>query len=219
MTKPMNLSTSIKFWLIPLGGLLTLLGYFGPWVNHRVAGLVIMALDLGEYVKFLPEVRSQQINLWREGFYLPLMTVSLAFSLYAFRTQPGFQWPRRIFMVVVAGVAALNMLPPAWTPPKLITAEFRLQTVAILICLAAVAFSPFLALIPQRIAMILVVGLSGLACWFPIANFLRVLPAISTLYNHLLTPGWGMYAMAGGLILLASGSVWLVYHPSPTVPE
>ncbi len=206
-------------WLIPLGGLLTLLGYFGPWVNHRVAGLVIMGLDLGEYVKFLPEVRSQQISLWREGFYLPLVVVSLTFSLYAFRAPLGNRWLHRIFMVLVASVAALNMLPPAWTPAKLITAEFRLQTVAILFCLVAVAFSPFLALVPQRITMIIVIGLSGLAFWFPIVNFLRVLPAISTLYNHSLTPGWGLFVMAGGLLILAGGSVWSAYHPSRTVLE
>ncbi|CAN5753757.1 hypothetical protein BH10CHL1_BH10CHL1_47080 [soil metagenome] len=206
-------------WLILIGGLLTLLGYFGPWVNHRVAGLVIMGLDLGEYVKFLPEVRSQQIDLWREGFYLPLVAISLAFSLYAFRPPLDNRWLLRIFMVIVASVAALNMLPPAWTPQKLITAEFRLQTIAIVICLAAVAFSPFLALVPEQLATLIIVSLSGLALWFPVVNFLRVLPAISTLYNHPLHPGWGMYAMAGGLLILAGGSVWRVYYTSHTALE
>jgi hypothetical protein len=198
-------------WFLPLGGLLTLAGYFGPWVNHRVAGLVIMGLDLGEYVKFLPEVRNQQIVLWREGFYLPLVAVSLTFSLHVFRPRLSYHWIMRAFMIVVASVAALNMLPPAWTPGKLTTPEFRLQTAAIIICLAAVAFSPFLALIPQRITMIVVVILSGFALWLPINNFLRVLPAISALYNHPLYLGWGMVVMAGGLMLMTGASIGFGY--------
>lgn len=44
-------------WLM-VGILLLLTGYFGPWIDHEVAGLVVTGLDLGEYVKFLPEVRS-----------------------------------------------------------------------------------------------------------------------------------------------------------------
>ena len=91
-----------KLWLLPLGGLLTLAGYFGPWVNHRVAGLVIMGLDLGEYVKFLPAVRSEQITLWREGFYLPLIVVSLSFSLHVFRQQFHYPWWMRALLIGVA---------------------------------------------------------------------------------------------------------------------
>lgn len=204
---PMRLFTSSQRWLIPLAGLLTLIGYFGPWVNHHVAGLVIMGLDLGEYVKFLPEVRSGQITLWREGFYLPLVTVSLAFSLSCFRKQFNYHWVVRSLLIAVAMMAALNLLPPAWTPDRLITPEFRLQTIALVLCLAAVAFSPFLGLLPTRIAAIFIVVLSGLALWFPIRDFLAVLPLISGLYHHPLSPGWGMFVMAVGLVLLAGASV------------
>ena len=203
----MRLFTSSQRWLIPLAGLLTLIGYFGPWVNHRVAGLVIMGLDLGEYVKFLPEVRNGQITLWREGFYLPLVTVSLAFSLSSFRKQFNYHWVVRSLLIAVAMMAALNLLPPAWTPDRLIIPEFRLQTTALGLCLAAVAFSPFLGLLPARIAATFIVLLSGLALWFPIRDFLAVLPLLSGLYHHPLQPGWGMFVMAGGLVLLAGASV------------
>ncbi|MFN8494226.1 MAG: hypothetical protein U0350_41895 [Caldilineaceae bacterium] len=203
----MKSSARIERWLIPLAGLLTLIGYFGPWVNHRVAGLVIMGLDLGEYVKFLPEVRSGQITLWREGFYLPLVTVSLAFSLSIFRKQFHYHWLIRSLFVAVASMAALNLLPPAWTPDRLVTPEFQLQTTMLGVCLAAVAFSPFWALIPAWIAAMVIVALSGLALWFPIHDFLAVLPLISGLYNHPLQPGWGMSVMACGLVVLAGASL------------
>jgi hypothetical protein len=37
---------------------LAILGYFGPWVDHKTAALVLTGQDMGEFVKFLPEVRT-----------------------------------------------------------------------------------------------------------------------------------------------------------------
>ena len=194
-------------WFIPLGGLLALIGYFGPWVNHRAAGLVVTGLDLGEYVKFLPAVRGGQLVLWREGFYWPLVAVSLAFSLYAFRKPLRYPWPLRALLLALAIVAALNLLPPAWTPGLLTTPEFQMQTAALVICLLAAGFSPFLALIPQPLTKIIVIGLSIGALWFPISSFLRVLPLISALYNQPLQPGWGMFGLGLGLLILIGATL------------
>ena len=199
-------------WLILVGGLLTLVGYFGPWVDHRVAGLVISGLDVGEYVKFLPAIRGLQILLWREGFYLPLLTVSLSFSLYAYRPALRYPWWLRAIMLLVAIAAALNLLPPAWSPAVLFTPdyglqpEFRLQTLWIGLALLAVAFSPLLALLPRWLSALVVSLLCMGTLWWPIPNFLRILPGISELYQQPLTAGWGVWVMAGGLIVL-SGSV------------
>lgn len=210
-----NREYRIVRWLLPLSGLLVLAGYFGPWVNDRVAGLVITGLDLGEYVKFLPVVRSGQVVLWREGFYLPLVAVSLIFSLHSFRASLQYGWPIRAMFIAIACVAALNLLPPAWTPQRLVTPEFRLQTLALASCLAAVGVSPFLALLPSLVAAALAMLLSLGALWFPIANFLRVLPNIAELYNHPLRPGWGLYVMASGLVLLMIISVGEVTLKQP----
>jgi hypothetical protein len=189
-------------WLIPLAGLFTLAGYFGPWVDHQVAGLVITGLDLGEYVKFLPTVRAGSLTVWREGFYIPLVAVSFSQSFYPFRAALRYSWPIRALMLAVAIIAALNLLPPAWTPARLATPEFRAQSVALLLALAAVALSPWLALLPGRLVGSLCILLCGLAIWFPVHGFLTVLPGIAALYNHPLQPGWGMFVMGLGLLLL-----------------
>ena len=186
-------------WLLPLAGLVALVGYFGPWIGHPAAGLVVTGLDLGEYVKFLPSVRNGGLTLWREGFYLPLFTVSLTFSLHAFREELDYGWLMRALLLLAAGVTALNMLPPAWTPHLLRTPEFRLQTLAILFCLGVAAISPFAALLPRRITGGITLLLAGLAIWLPVQNFLRILPDISLVYNHAQHPAWGMYAMVVGL--------------------
>ena len=202
--------TDIRFWLrilLPLGALLAFLGYVGPWVDHNVAGLAILGLDLGEYVKFLPQVQAGTTGLWREGFYLPLVAISLALSLCTWRPELRWRqsfvaWSMIALQVTGAIVAALNMLPPAWTPQRMLTPEFQQQSAAIALCLAAVAFGPFLALLPRTVTGLIVLVLSAVAAIVPLTQFLRVLPEIATLYNHALVPGWGTYLMLVGLAVL-----------------
>lgn len=192
--------TRVLRWLIPLAGLATLVGYFGPWIDHAAAGLVVTGLDLAEYIKFLPSIRGGTVTVWRQGFYLPLLAVSVISSLYAFRRELGYGWLRRIIMLLMALVTALNMLPPAWTPHLLLTPEFRLQTAAIALCLGVAAISPFAALLPRQLAAVITLLLAALAIWLPMQNFLRVLPDISLVYNQPQSPAWGMYVMIAGLV-------------------
>lgn len=211
-------SHRIVRWLLPVALLLAFAGYVGAWVDHRVAGLVITGLDLGEYVKFLTLVRSGEVVLWREGFYLPLVAVSLTASLAAFRRELHYAWPIRAALLALAIVAALNLLPPAWTPQRMLTDEFCQQALALAGCLAAMAFSPLLALLPARAfaAIVAVLGIS--ATIIPVRQFLRVLPAVSELYNHPQTPAWGMVLCAAGLIALA-GAALRVGWPQRFAPD
>ncbi len=190
-------------WLLPLSGLLALAGYFGPWLPHRAAGLVVTGLDLGEVVKFLPPVQSGQIPVWREGFYLPLVAVSLAFSLHAWRRELGYPWPLRVALLGLAAVAALNLLPPAWTPQRLLTPEFRLQTGALVVCLALAGTSPLLALLPRWLPALMTLAVALPALGIPWQGFLRVLPVLGQLYNRPLAPGWGLWITELGLLGLA----------------
>jgi hypothetical protein len=200
-----------------------------PGSTIAVAGLAILGLDLGEYVKFLPQVRAGTTQLWREGFYLPLVAVSLALSLCAWRTDlrwlpsppptcslgPPPQtlsllgWLLTVLQVLAAIVAALNLLPPAWTPQRMLTPEFQQQSAALLLCLGAVALGPFLALLPRLVTGLLVLLLNMWAAVVPVQQFVAVLPEIATLYNHPLVPGWGLYMMLAGLLLLMALGAFL----------
>ncbi len=203
-------------WLLPSGLLLALAGYFGPWIGHRVAGLVITGLDLGEYVKFLPDIREGRIMIWRQGFYAPLVAVSAASLFAAYRKDFDVRWWLRLSCLALAGIAALNLVPPAWTPARLIEPEFRLQTVTLLLLLAGVALSPFLALLPRRLVVTLVTLLTLIAIAAPLHGFLRVLPAIRTLYNEPLTVAWGPWFMIAGLLLI-NFAYWRL--PATTAPS
>ena len=210
----MDTGRRLTRWLIPMGALITLAGYFGPWVPHAVAGLVVTGLDLGEYVKFLPSVLDRTVTLWREGFYLPLVAVSLTSSLAAYRRDLAYGWPLRALLLAVAVIAALNLLPPAWTPARLMTPEFRLQTGVIAACLIAVLFSPFLARLPSRAVGAAMIALAVAAAWIPATTFLRVLPDIIQIYLRPLHPGWGLWLTVAGLAVLAVAGAGLVRSPA-----
>ena len=196
----MNKHMTLMRWLLPVSVIAVLAGYLGAWMDHPVAGLAILGLDLGEYVKFLTPVRSGTLSLWREGFYLPLVAVSLTSSLFAFRLEFSFGWLVRALLLTLAMMAAFNLLPPAWTPQRMLTPEFQQQALALILCLAAVAFSPWLALLPRAIAVILVAVLCLPALVIPIWQFVQVLPAIAALYNQTVTPGWGLFVMGAGFL-------------------
>lgn len=200
-------------WLLPVALLLALVGYFGPWVNHPVAGLVITGLDLGEYVKFLPIIRAGSVTIWRPGFYAPLVAISAVASLTAYRRDFAYRWWLRLPLLGIAIVAALNLVPPAWTPTRLLEAEFRWQTGSLLVLLAGVALSPFLALLPRWLATTIATLLNLIAIGVPLSAFFQILPAIQALYNQPVGAAWGMWIMTAALATVII-SYWLPTKPS-----
>lgn len=193
--------------LILLGWLLAAAGYWGPWIPATPAGLRVLGLDLAEYVKFIAEVRSGQIALTREYFYLPLVALSLSLSLLAHRRELRLPLWARWTLNLLAIPAALSMLPPAWTPPLLQTPEFIKQTVAMAACLALALLSyPLLRRLPAWAATAAVIALAILATLPPLAAFASLSPALDAIYHRSLPPGRGLWQMPLGFLLLAIGT-------------
>lgn len=187
--------------LLALGWLLGLAGYFGPWVPHKAAGLVILGLDLAEYVKLLPEVASGQLSLRREIFYLPLVSTSVSAALLASRRQPPL--PLRVLLMIAAIPTALAMLPPAWSLATLRQAEFRLQVLAILICLSLLPGIFLTRHLPSCLVFALIGLLAFAAALIPAWGFLQVRPLIAQLYRDTLALGWGFWLCTAGNLLMA----------------
>lgn len=205
--------------LVVAGFILIAAGYWGPWVWAEPAGLRILGLDLAEYVKFIAEVRSGQISVQREIFYLPLAALSLSLSLLAHRPELRLAKPLRWLANALAIPVALAMLPPAWTPPLLSTPEFIKQTIAIGFCLGAAALAyPLLRRLPWLLAQLLVTALAVAAIVWPIATFHRLRPALDAIYNQSITAGLGPLEMALGFTLLTIG-IWLARAAIPKVGE
>lgn len=188
----------IRWLAIFLAGLIGLVGYYGPWVPHKAVGLVVIGLDLAEYVKFIPEVASGRIPLRREIFYLPLFATSVGASLLASRRvlPPWSRW----LMAFIAIPLALAMLPPAWNPAILLLPEFRLQTLAIAFCLMLVPGGMLLRGVPDRPILVVIALLSLMAAIAPAWGYVQVHAAIEMLYHQPLVLGWGFWVGAGGFL-------------------
>lgn len=204
--------------LVMLGWLLVALGYWGPWVPAAASGLRVLGLDLAEYVKFMAEVRSGQLVITREVFYLPLVALSISLSLLAHRRELRLPAGLRWLLNLLAAPVALALLPPAWTPPLLTVPEFVKQTWAIGLCaLLALASWPLLRRLPGRMTTILLVVLALLAVFPPLVSFARLLPALAAIYHHPVGVGRGLWQMPLGWLLLAVG--WLLtQRRSTTAP-
>ena len=201
-------SPALAAALVLLGWLLIVLGYWGPWVPAAAAGLQVLGLDLAEYVKFIAEVRSGEIALRRELFYLPLVALSLSLSLLAH--QPALRLPRwaRWTLNLLAAPAALAMLPPAWTPALLATPEFIKQSLAMVVCLMLALLSwPLLRRLPAWAAAAAVLVLAGLAVFPPLAAFASLSPALDAIYGQIVPAGRGLWQMPLGFALLAAGAL------------
>jgi hypothetical protein len=90
----------------------------------------------------------------------------------------------------------------------MLTDEFRQQAYALFVCLAAVAFSPLLALLPRKVTAVLIAVLGIGAAIVPVRQFFAVLPAIEMLYNQPQAPGWGVILCVASLLMLACVAVW-----------
>jgi hypothetical protein len=193
--------------IVALG--LGLVGYFAPWVAHKAAALVLTGQDMAEFVKFLPEVRAGELRVARQLFYLPLLAGALGLVFAAANRRFAFPWPVRWLMVLLAVPLSLSMLPPAWTPQLMLTAEFRLQAAAIALCLGLAVLYPLLKRAPPVLLEAVVALLALLAAALPLWQFLHVRSAIDAVYGRPVDLGWGLWLTSLGfgvavLILVTS---------------
>jgi uncharacterized membrane protein YidH (DUF202 family) len=201
----------LRCLLIALAAAVGLAGYYGPWLAHRAAGLVIIGLDLAEYVKFLPQVASGQIAIQREIFYLPLFVGSLTASLLASRRYlPAWlRWA----LALSAAPLALAMLPPAWSPGLLILSEFRVQVLALGLCLALIPSIVVTRYLPDWLVLVTIALLALLAAVGPTWAFLQVRPAIAQVYRQPPPLGWGFYLSLLGFLAEAFLAVAEILRP------
>lgn len=68
--------------LAPVAFALIFVAYFAVWLPNEAVGLAMQGLEIGEWVKFLPETRNGQVALSRVWFYVPPLTLGTALALF-----------------------------------------------------------------------------------------------------------------------------------------
>jgi hypothetical protein len=192
-----------------LGLALAVVGYFGPWVGHRAAALVLTGQDMGEFVKFLPEVRAGTAPMIREFFYLPPFAAALCLILLMASTRWAYPLVARAVMLLAVLGLAWAMLPPVWTPQLLVTAEFRKQTVAIAFCLLLLIVHPVLRYLPSRLTAAAMMVLALLGAGPPLWQFFAIREAVNRAYGWPVQVGWGLWVTVLGFLIVIVEAVHL----------
>ncbi|MEA3459785.1 MAG: hypothetical protein U9R11_03775, partial [Chloroflexota bacterium] len=124
------------FSLALLGIVLALIGYWGPWVAHQTAALVLSGLDMSEYVKFLAEVKWGTEPMVREIFYLPPLAAALCLALLAANERADyFSWMRGLMLVAAVALALVVLPAYPFVLQAPASSEFRWQFAASILCL------------------------------------------------------------------------------------
>jgi len=179
-------------------------GYLGPWVQQPAAGLALSGVDLGEFVKFLPGVRNGSLVLTRQMLYAPAVAVAIGIALLA--GARVLRWGRgaRAVMLLLALLVSGQLLPPAWSPAALLTAEFRGQTIALVLCWVLLAGCPVWRALPLRVAAFLAALVSAAAAGLSAWQFMLTKPSIDGVYHAAVPIGWGFVLCMVGLIAVTA---------------
>jgi hypothetical protein len=201
--------------LLPLGWLLAAVGYYGPWISHPAAALTLSGVDLGEFVKFLPGILDGSLRVARQSFYLPPFSTVVSVALLIGAQRLRYPWPLRLLVLGLAVPVSLQLLPPAWSPSSLMSAEFRLQTVAVGISWFLLGCFWLLGQLPSwlsgSVSAALSVATIGSSAW----QFWAVKPGIDAVYGSPPPVGWGFYVCMVGLAVVTTASVILVLRTRP----
>jgi hypothetical protein len=210
-----------------LGLVLVLAAYWAPWVAHPSAGLAIAEIDFNEFPKFMPQVRSGELEVWREAFYLTLLAPAVGLAVWAAGRQPAstqerLSLSRAAIARAVRGFSAGRWLLRVIALGLLITpsvfnvfeaGEFQTQLRLVAVVAGVILLTPLVRRLPIRLVCLL------LAVWFvagalaPAREFVQLLPALEAIYRRSIIIGWGFWAALGGFALLVVAELWGAFAP------
>jgi len=196
---------------VPLGIILALVGYWGPWVDHKAAALVLSGLDMAEFVKFLPEVQAGTELVIRELFYLPLLATALCLALTGGNRCLRYPLWARVVMVIMAIVLTIIVLPPyPFILQALNSEEYRQQFLLGAGCLALIGGTLLYHRLPRVVVAVLLAVVSFAGAIPPAWQFLSVRDALDRVYGQPIQVGWGLWLMVAGFLVVAGTGGWIL---------
>jgi hypothetical protein len=186
--------------LLKVGFTAILLGYLLVWLPQPIVGLSFIGLELGEWVKFLPQVRSGEIAADRNLFYIPPIALSLMMILWT-ASWPNRRW-RTWLMRGLALLVALLAFPAIEAIRDEPADQWLLRIGLISGVVLITLFIPLLGHLPERKVVLLswsgicLLALAGLT--LPTWAYLSFKPVISELIGQRVGIGPGVWLNIGG---------------------
>jgi hypothetical protein len=199
-----------KTWFL-MGIALVLIGYWGPWVNHKTAALVLSGLDMAEFVKFLPGVRAGTQFIIRELFYLPLLAAALCLAVTGSNRHLQYSLWARGIMLIIAIILAIIVLPPyPFILQALSLDEFRRQFLAGAGCLAIIVGFLLYRRLPRAIVASLLIAISLAGAVLPLWQFFSIRNALDQVYGQPVHTGWGLWLTVAGFLVVAGAAIGML---------
>ena len=201
-----------------LGFFLALASYWAPWVASQAAGLTIAEVDFPEFPKFMPQVRTGDLTVWRQSFYIPLLVLGVALVAWAARpgaahARPGQRWAaidwRRWLL---RGVALLLPVTPSIFN-VFESGEFQTQLTLAALLVVLIAFTPLLRRLPTILRSVALSAAYAFGALAPALQFFVMKPALDDIYHRPVSIGWGVWADVFGFALLAAAE-WINFKES-----
>jgi hypothetical protein len=186
---------------------LTLVGYLMVWLPQPVVGLSLIGLEMGEWVKFLPEVQAGALPD-RNLFYLPPVLLGLMMAVWTVG-WPNGRWQNWI----IRGLAVLISLLafPAVEAIRFEPANQWLLRIGLIGLVGVTAvLSGFMARLPQRTLPALLLIFALLSLFLPTWAYLAVRPVIAELLRTEVGFGPGLLLHIVGNLLVVIAVVMLL---------
>lgn len=188
------------------GFTLILLGYWMVWLPNPAAGLALTGLEIGEWIKFLPEVQGGVVGP-RELFYLPPIALALMMILVT------CAWPNRRWqtwgMRGLAVAISLLAFPAIETIRFEGVSQWGLRVAGIGFVAAACAGATWMSRWHpgSRLPRWLITLLALLGALLPLWLFFPIRDLVSNILGAPLGVGPGVWFHVLGHLLVAAG-VW-----------
>lgn len=198
--------------LLWLGSTFILAGYLMVWLPQPVVGLSLIGLEMGEWVKFLPQVQAGTLPN-RNLFYLPPVLLGLMLAVWTAGWPNGRwqSWAMRGLAVLVSLLAFPSIEAIRFEP----SSEWLLRLVLIgLVGLTAV-LSSFLERLPQILPPVLILFFALLNLILPLWAYLSMRPVIADLFQTAVGFGPGLLLHVVGTMLgVAAAGFLLLRRPN-----
>jgi hypothetical protein len=190
---------------------LMLVGYLMVWLPQPVVGLSLIGLEMGEWVKFLPEVQAGTLPD-RNLFYLPPVLLGLMMAVWTVG-WPNGRWQNWIIRGLAVLVSLLAF--PAVEAIRFEPSDQWLLRIGLVGLVGVTAvLSGFMARLPQRTLPALLLIFALLSLFLPTWAYLAVRPVIAELLRTEVGFGPGLLLHIVGNLLVVIAVVMLLRRPT-----